>query len=315
MYIDKPGIKIYNGYSRIKAYVRKDRFMRWIDKLERRFGKYAIHNLMYYIVMLYAVGFVIQVVNPGIYSAYLALDPAAILHGQVWRIFTFIIQPPTDNFLFVFFSLYLYFIIGRTLEYQWGTFRFNLYFFSGMFLHVLACLIIYLVSGISLSYGSLYLNLSLFLVYLFLYPDVQFLLFFILPIRAKVLGYIEGAYYAITIISGFVVPIGSSLWMGLLRAGIIAHPANSIAALVSLLNFIIFYLATRRSTFSPKQIKRRKTYEKQIKAASVKSSHHRCAVCGRTEEDGEDLEFRFCSKCVGNYEYCQDHLFTHEHRK
>ena len=67
--------------------------------------------------------------------------------------------------------------------------------------------------------------------------------------------------------------------------------------------------------FSPKQARRRKTYQKKVHAASQNNTHHRCAICGRTEEDGENLEFRFCSKCKGNYEYCQDHLFTHEHRK
>lgn len=289
--------------------------MRWIDKLERRFGKYAIRNLMNYIIILYAVGFVVEVVAPQLYPQLLALDASAILHGQVWRIFTFIIEPPTDSFIFILFSLYLYYMIGRTLEYQWGTFRFNQFYFSGMFLHVLVCIVIYLVSGISLSYGTFYLNLSMFFVYLTLFPDAQFLLFFIIPMRAKTLALIEGIYYGITILAGFFVPMGSSLWIGLYRAGILAFPENSVAALVSLLNFFVFYYSTRRNTFSPKDVKRRKEYQKKVKAAAAKSSHHKCAVCGRTEADGEDLEFRFCSKCIGNYEYCQDHLFTHEHRK
>lgn len=290
--------------------------MKWIDKMERRFGKYAIHNLMYYIIMLYALGFVIQVISPEIYSQWLALDAEAILRrGQIWRIVTFIIEPPSDNLIFIFFALYLYYMIGKILEYNWGAFRFNLYFFSGMLLHVLACLGIYLVTGLNFSYGTLYLNLSLFFVYVTLYPDVQFLVFFILPIKAKVLGYIEGAYFAVTIIAGFVVPIGSSLWYGLLRAGVLAFPENSIAAIVSLLNFAIFYFSMKSGSLSPKQVKRRKTYEKKIRVAAQKSGHHRCAVCGRTDEDDENLEFRFCSKCVGNYEYCQEHLFTHEHRK
>lgn len=289
--------------------------MRWIDKLERRFGKYAIRNLMNYIIILYAVGFVVEVVAPQLYPQLLALDASAILHGQVWRIFTFIIEPPTDSFIFILFSLYLYYMIGRTLEYQWGTFRFNLFYFSGMFLHVLVCIVIYLVSGISLSYGTFYLNLSMFFVYLTLFPDAQFLLFFIIPMRAKTLALIEGIYYGITILAGFFVPMGSSLWIGLYRAGILAFPENSVAALVSLLNFFVFYYSTRRNTFSPKDVKRRKEYQKKVKAAAAKSSHHKCAVCGRTEADGEDLEFRFCSKCIGNYEYCKDHLFTHEHRK
>lgn len=289
--------------------------MKWIDKMERRFGKYAIPNLMYYIIILYALGFVIQVASPGLYYEWLCLDADAILHGQIWRIFTFIIQPPTGSFLFIFFSLYLYYMIGRMLEAQWGSFRFNLYIFSGLLLHVLVCLIIYLIFGWNLSYGTMYLNMSLFFAFAVLFPDVQFLLFFIIPIKCKWLGYANGLYFVITIISGFVVPIGSPTWRALLEFGILAMPANSIEALVSLLNFVIFYFAMKQSRFSPKEIKRRKTYEKKIRAVSQKSSHHRCAVCGRTDEDDESLEFRFCSKCVGNYEYCQEHLFTHEHRK
>ncbi|MCD8248881.1 MAG: hypothetical protein LUC60_03335 [Lachnospiraceae bacterium] len=289
--------------------------MKWLDRMERRFGKYAIHNLMNYIIMLYAAGFVIDIFAPNLYSTWLALDAKAILHGQIWRIFTFIIQPPSSSILFILFALYLYYLIGRALEYQWGAFRFNLYFFSGMLLHVIACLLIYLIMGVNLSLGSFYLNLSLFLVYAALFPDVQFMLFFIIPIKAKWLGIIEGVYYGLTILAGFFVPVGSSLWFSLLNAGIFAYRANSVAALVSLLNFIIFFLSSRREKFSPKQAKRRRTYTKQVRTAAQSQGHHRCAICGRTEADGDDLEFRFCSKCVGNYEYCQDHLFTHEHRK
>lgn len=290
--------------------------MRWLDKLERKYGKYAIPNLMNYITILYILGFVIQVAAPQLYPMYLSLDAEAILHRfQIWRIVTFIIEPPSNDYFFIFFSLYLYYMIGRTLEYRWGAFRFNLYYFSGMLLHVLACLGIYLVMGINFTMNTFYLNLSLFFVYVALYPDTQFLLFFILPIKARILGYIEGAYFAITILGGFFIPIGSSLWIGLWRAGIFVYPANSVAALVSLLNFIIFFLGSRTSVLSPKDVKRRKTYEKKIKVVAAKSTHHRCAICGRTEADGADLEFRYCSKCNGNYEYCQDHLYTHEHRK
>lgn len=289
--------------------------MKWFDKLERKYGKYAIHNLMYYIIILYAVGFVIQVVNSGIYSNYLALDPRAILHGQIWRIVTFLIYPPEGSFLFIFFSLYLYYMIGKMLEFQWGAFRFNMYFFSGVILHVLACLGIYLVTGISLSYGTVYLNMSLFFAFAALFPDMEFLLFFIIPIKCRWLGYANGLYFAITIIAGFLVPFGSQTWFSLYQFGIVALPANSVAAIVSFLNFIICYFVMRRERFSPKQAARRRTYAKKVKTAQEKSTHHRCAICGRTEADGEDLEFRFCSKCVGNYEYCQDHLFTHEHRK
>ena len=198
---------------------------------------------------------------------------------------------------------------------MWGAFRFNLYFFSGMLLHVIACLLIYLIFGMNFQMGSFYLNMSLFFVYVALFPDAEFLLFFIIPIKAKWLGIIEGAYFAITIAAGFIVPVGSTLWFSLLQAGIMALPANSISALLSLLNFIIFFLGSNRNRFSPKQARRRTIYQKKVHVASQNNTHHCCAICGRTEKDDENLEFRFCSKCKGNYEYCQDHLFTHEHRK
>ena len=88
--------------------------------------------------------------------------------------------------------------------------------------------------------------------------------------------------------------------------------------LVSMANFLLFALwswKSRRPTMA--QVKRRRQFHKQVRTASTKAGEprHRCAICGRTELDNPNLEFRFCSKCDGNYEYCSDHLFTHEHVK
>ena len=102
--------------------------MNWINKLERKFGRYAIHNLMHYIIILYAVGFALNLIAPGFYMEYLSLDASAILHGQIWRIVTFLIQPPDGSPIFIIFALYLYYMIGQNLEAAWGAFRFNLYF-------------------------------------------------------------------------------------------------------------------------------------------------------------------------------------------
>ena len=74
--------------------------MNWLDKLERKFGRYAIHNLMYYIIILYVVGLVVQLFAPSFYYQYLSLDVNAILHGQIWRVVTFIIQPPPEQLHF-----------------------------------------------------------------------------------------------------------------------------------------------------------------------------------------------------------------------
>lgn len=166
--------------------------MNWLSKLERKFGRYAIPNLMNYIILLYGGGFILQLVNPSFYYQYLSLNAAAILHGQVWRIVTFIIQPPSTSVIFVIFALYLYYMIGMQLERAWGAFRFNLYFFSGVLFHVIAALAAYLLTGVSLPLDTWYLNMSLFFAFAALYPDMQFLLFFFIPVKVKWLAFLDG---------------------------------------------------------------------------------------------------------------------------
>ena len=293
--------------------------MNLLDKLERKFGRYAIHNLMYYIIILYALGYVIVTFVPQFYVQYLSLDPTMILRGQIWRIITFIIYPPNTGLFYFLISMYLYYSIGRILEAQWGAFRFNLYFFTGVLLHVVAAFISCYVFGANIgpAFGTYYLNYSLFFAFAATYPDMQFLLFFIIPIKAKWLGIINGIYFGVTIVAGFLANyLPYSVLIGLMNAGIIAHPAYSTMALVSLANFLIFFFGMRSMRrYNPKEIYRRKVYTKSVKQGQKSAATHRCAVCGRTEKDGDDLVFRFCSKCNGNYEYCQDHLFTHEHVK
>ena len=159
--------------------------MNWFDKLERKYGRYAIKNLMYYIIALYAFGFILEAFFPNVYDAYLSLNAQAILHGQIWRIVTFIIQPPSTSFFWIFFSLYMYYMIGTVLENVWGSFRFNVYFFMGVLLNVAAAIIIYLIFGVNLTLSTYYINLALFMAFAMIAPDTQVLLFFIIPIKIK----------------------------------------------------------------------------------------------------------------------------------
>lgn len=293
--------------------------MKLLNKLEKKFGKYAIRNLMYYIIMLYALGFVIMVFNPDIYYNWLSLSAPAILSGQIWRIFTYIIYPPTGNLITILISLYFYYVIGSMLERQWGTFRFNLYFFTGVLLHAFAAIFIYLVWGMVLEMGTYYLNLSMFFAFAAMFPDMQLLFMWLIPVKMKWLAWLDGIYFAVTIIAGFMSDrIPYQVAYRLMSFGIVANKAYAVMALVSLLNFLI-YASTFRSVqrMSPKEVYRRKSYEHKVQQAQPRKDmpRHKCAICGRTEKDAPDLEFRYCSKCVGNYEYCQDHLFTHEHVK
>lgn len=293
--------------------------MNWLDKLERKFGRYAIPNLMYYIIILYGAGFVLNMVNSSFYYQYLALDIGEVLHGQIWRLLTFIIQPPSDSLIFIVFAMYLYYMIGIQLERAWGTFRFNVYFFSGMFFHIFAAFIIYFAMGLSLPMSSWYLNMSLFFAFATVYPDMELYLFFILPIKIKWLALIDGAYFILTIFSGFSWYLLSedaarSIARVALKLGIVPLPEIATAALVSLLNFVVFFLITRNyKRYSPGEIRRKQRYRTQVRQSRGNAALHKCDICGRTSESNPELSFRYCSKCVGNHEYCEDHLFTHQH--
>ena len=299
--------------------------MNFIHKLERKFGRFAIPNLMRYIIAIYIEGFVINLasIKVDIYGTYLSLDIEKVLQGQVWRLVTFIMQPPSMSF-WVLISLYMYYMIGNSLERAWGAFRFNLYFLSGILFNILAAFIIYI--GVTLSPTAVYtaypisieyLNQAMFLAFAVMYPNMQLMLFFILPVKVKYLGWIYGALLAYQVFK---------LVTGGLMSGDIESISQGVAIIVALLNFLIFFLMTRNfSRLSPGSMKRKADFKRSVKEG-VKSNgkivsfngrtvitRHKCAVCGRTELDDANLEFRFCSKCDGNYEYCMDHLYTHEH--
>lgn len=292
--------------------------MKWYYKLERKFGKYAIPDLMRYIVALYAVGFVIYTFFGDFYDQYLSLNAAMILHGQIWRMFTFILRPPSTNVILIFFSLYFYYLLGNVLERAWGTFRFNLYYLTGMVLHVIAALVIYLVFHINFSFDAYYLNLSLFLAFATIMPDAQVMLMFLIPIKVKWVAYLDMLMLGVTIVFGFAMNFlepqtALNLYYKLAGIGIFATPVYATAALISILNFLIFYATTWNfKRMTPKEIKRRADYRHKVRVGNS-GNKHKCAVCGRTEMDDENLEFRYCSKCKGNFEYCSEHLYTHKH--
>ena len=327
--------------------------MNAFDKLERKYGRYAIKKPMYYIIALYALGFVLEIFYPDVYANYLSLNAEAILHGQVWRIITFIIQPPSTSIFWIFFSLYMYYMIGTILENVWGSFRFNVYFFMGVILNVVAAIAIYLIFGVNMPLSTYYINLALFMAFATIAPDSRVLLFFIIPIKIKWLAYFDGIYIVATIIIGYLSPLlpflgntGGTLLNGFISLGLLPYAPtfsmvcslayiNATAALLSMLNFFVFFLMTKKShrTVGQKAFKKAMKEQKRSNIQRTrtveinnnqnanekgfvkvpKAAIHCCAVCHRTELDAPDLEFRFCSKCEGSYEYCSDHLYTHIH--
>lgn len=271
--------------------------MDFLRKLERRFGKYAIPDLMRYIIIMYLSGLFLSLLNPRFYWNTLCLNPEAILHGQIWRLVTFLICPPESSLFFALIAIYVYYSLGTALERAWGTFRFNVYILVGVLGHILAAFLIYFISGRPVYMSPYFLNQSLLLSMTATFPQMQFLLFYVLPIKAKWLGIFVGAEFAYRFLFGGIT--------------------QKIEIGVSLLNFILFFLMTRNyNKVNPKELHRKQMYKKEQKKAEIQKirlTRHTCAVCGRTEKTNPDLEFRYCSKCEGGLEYCMEHLYTHRH--
>ena len=286
---------------------------KFVNQLERKFGKYAIPNLSMYIVALYVIGYVLVGFAPASLNlqAYLSLNPERILHGQVWRLVSWLIIPPTSVSLLVIITLILYYFVGSNMERTIGTFRYNLFIFSGIILMIIGAFIAYgiyyllapeltpaIMQSASSYFNVYYIQQVVFLAFAILYPDVQVLLMFIIPIKVKYMGIAYGVLL---------------IWEGI--SGLrIANFCVFFAIGSQLLNLLLFYLQLGKlSRFKPKEVKRRTEFQRNARMTPKGVTRHKCAVCGRTEETNPELEFRFCSKCNGNYEYCQDHLFTHQH--
>lgn len=283
--------------------------MNFLNKMERKYGRYAIHNLTKYMIGCYAIGYILVYFGQmfgGNFFQYLLLSPYHIMHGQIWRIVSWILIPPSSsNIIFVLIMLSFYYYLGTALERTWGAFRYNVYILGGMLCTVIGAFILYFISGQNemlslvngMSFSTYYINLSIFLAFAMNYPDMEVLFMMIIPIKIKYLALLDVAY----------------LLYDLIRGGW----GTRTVIIASLLNFIIYFLMTRNyRRISPQEIHRKQQFKKAVHPQMTPGgTRHKCAVCGRTEKDGEHLEFRYCSKCNGNYEYCQDHLFTHQHIK
>ena len=166
--------------------------------LERRMRRYSISNLMQYIVIGQGIVFALLWIWPSLgYRLYslITLTRTGLMHGQIWRLVTFVFVPPSSSPIFILFALYFYYLIGMGLEHRWGKVKFNLYYLVGMVSAVISALI----TGYA---SNSFLNLSLFFAYAALYPDEEVLLFMILPIKMKYLAALDAALYLYQFIVG-----------------------------------------------------------------------------------------------------------------
>ena len=271
-----------------------------IDRFCAKHPRFGISNLMLYIVIGQVAVFILDLFFRGMLSSYwLPFSRDLILHGQVWRLVTFIFLPSdSGNPFFLLLGCYFYYWIGTMLEREWGTARFTLFYLSGVVLSVLSGMIL----GIADIY---YINLSIFLVIATLYGEMQVLLFFVIPIKMKWMALIDVALILVAVIQNLMY--GS--WVG------------ALLPLASFVNYFIFTwpfwgakLGVLRRRADPKVVNFKRVQKQAQKQAKATGGYrHKCAVCGITDADDPNLEFRYCSKCDGYYCYCMNHINNHVH--
>lgn len=281
----------------------------WLDRFCYKHPRLGIPGLMRYIVIGNVLVYLLDLFSIGggaIGSGLFSFNTSAILSGQIWRLVTFIFVPYSSQGIFFFaITLYFYYFIGTALEREWGANKFTVFYFFGVLLNIL---IGFLVGGASMYY----VNMSMFFAFATLYPDLQFLLFFIIPVKAKWLAWIDGAYFAIAVIQ-------------YLLAG---RFLLALLPIVAILNYLLFFASDIGNLFSG--MKRRAQWKAQTrrgpsyggpkvvnfhdrKTQTKENYLHRCAVCGKTDVSDPQMEFRYCSRCNGYYCYCADHINSHVH--
>ena len=268
------------------------------DKIDRfcyKHPRFGINNLMLMLVIGNCIVYLLDMFSNGNLSPMLSFSRYYILHGQIWRLVTFLfVSDIGSNVIMFALSMYFYWFIGSNLEREWGAGKFTIYYGTG----VVMAIIVGFITGYA---STTYLDLSLFLAFATLYPNIRFLLMFIIPVKAKWLAWIDAALIGINFVSALLT----------LRWG------TALLIVVSLLNYLIYFWndlmyyvrRQKRSTSRATMDFQRAAQAKRDKKGYI----HKCAVCGRTDTDYPDLEFRYCSKCVGYYCYCMDHINNHVH--
>lgn len=305
--------------------------MNGLKNLRNRFERFCfrnrdkgIPNLMLYITIGSALVYILSMFNGGafLYNL-LCFDKAAILKGQVWRLVTYVF---TYNFggnpLLALVFMYFFYNLSRHVEVMMGTFRFNLFYLSGVILMdifaLLFCPTANVIIGETIvppeyftymvySNTALYLHLSIVLMFATLNPNAQFLILFIIPVKAWIMGLIDLLLVAISIFNA--------------SYPVLLFPHN-LFPLIGLLNYLLFAGTDVLNLFPFINVRPRKKAQKQnfgsipfrqTSRSAAKDYAHRCSVCGRTDVSHPELEFRYCSRCYGYHCYCEEHICNHTH--
>ena len=284
---------------------------RLIDRFAIKHPNFGIPHLINYILAGNIFIYILDLFSNGAATQLLGLDISSVVYGlQIWRPFTFVFVPESSRPLWFIVSIFFYYFLGNTMEQSWGTPKFTLFYLTGALLTILADLVTFFWTG-----GASYILIlsavhdTLFLAFATLYPDAPLRLYFILPIKAKWLAafYVFMQVWNLLSINGLLLPI--------------ILPVILPALLASWINYLLFFWsdisgffrnaqAQRRHQTSPQTINFKRA---QQEIQQRKGYLHKCSVCGITDQDAPDMDFRYCSKCNGYYCYCANHINNHTH--
>ena len=284
--------------------------------LERRLSRFCYNHpnfgiplLMRYIAIGNVIVFLLDLVSAGTFSGLLTFIPAAILQGQVWRIVTFIFVPINSSPIWFILSVLLYYSLGTTLERIWGTPRFTMYYLIGVVFTVIAAVIAAVANPLYASWpvaNMYYVNMSLFFAYATLNPDAVFRVYFIIPLKAKWLAWLDAALFVIDICRY----IGYGMW------------PMALVIVLAFFNYFLFFgsdigvlfgRVRQKTKYTRRTIDFETAKRRQEEQRRSQGYTHKCAVCGKTDADDPNEDFRYCSKCNGYYCYCSEHIGNHVH--
>jgi hypothetical protein len=267
--------------------------MSLLDRLNRRFGRFAVANVTVGIIVVQVFGYALTFASQAGQGAAafagieaLWLVPDKVLDGEVWRLVTFLAIPPFANLLCLLFGWYLFYLMGTALEQFWGAFRYNVFLLIGYVATVAAA---FVTPQSAASNGFLYG--SVFLAFAALCPEFTLYIFFILPVKIKWLAWFTWFLYAFAVLFGG--------WQ------------TRLMILASVVNFLLFF----GSAIYYRIRGGRRHMAGQLARFTKKEPawFHKCTVCGKTDTSHPELEFRYCSGCDGDHGYCMEHLRDHEH--
>lgn len=281
---------------------------RWLSRFSYNHPNLSVEGLIRYVVAGNLLVFMLDLFSHGVFRYFLTFVPAYIFQGQIWRLVTFIFVPMSFNPLNFILSTVFFYVMGTRLEGAWGPARFTLYYGLGVLLNILVGFLLPIVNPMYRTAATAdmsYLHLAMFFAYATLYPDLQVLAAFFIPIRIKWLALLDAALFLYKIL--VFLSYGQF--------------AMALLPIIAIFNYLIFFwddLMDAAGRGRARTVHQRSAQTINFKKAQKELRQrrgylHKCSVCGVTDQDDPSMEFRYCSKCNGYYCYCANHINNHTH--